>query len=355
MDEEKENLYELQMERFKVFKAQIPDPEKSDIVFDFHGKNLYAHKFMISTISPTFDSMLASRWAKPNEPVQIRDYSFDDFKEFLTFIYSGKCQFTDENIFIMVDIAEFYGVGVFKKACDKYLEKIELNLNNVFQMLKKAEKYSIVQLKKSLYIFVSNNLLSFLQSEQFLNLEEFVVKYIVKCVQKTSDQETLLEWVYKWTENQAINKQKLNKNLDLNDAMKKEMTDFLPFFTFAAMDSDFLDKFIVKIIGKNGKVIKGQLQCPNVNKVAAAILSRLNITCTKENSSYCYWKTRQPKPTEASQLIKNENIDWYLIYDHDGDIAYKHRSMIIRYDYLLAEMVAEDHFEIDGYCKIEIV
>uniref|UniRef100_A0AC34G5B8 BTB domain-containing protein n=1 Tax=Panagrolaimus sp. ES5 TaxID=591445 RepID=A0AC34G5B8_9BILA len=128
----KETLYELQMERFEVFKTQDPENEHFDGVFEFNGKKLYANKFMICSISSTFNSMLSKRWTKPDEPIIIQEYSYDDFKQLLTFIYSGECSLTADNIFAMVDIAEFYGILLLKKYCEEFLADVKLDAKNVF-------------------------------------------------------------------------------------------------------------------------------------------------------------------------------------------------------------------------------
>uniref|UniRef100_A0AC34G0M7 BTB domain-containing protein n=1 Tax=Panagrolaimus sp. ES5 TaxID=591445 RepID=A0AC34G0M7_9BILA len=106
----KQNLYDLQMKRLEVFKAQNPESDELDVVFEIDGKLLYANKYTLCSISAPLKAMLSNRWYRTEEPVGISDYSFDDFKEFITFIYSGECKLSKDNIFAMVDIAEYYDV-----------------------------------------------------------------------------------------------------------------------------------------------------------------------------------------------------------------------------------------------------
>uniref|UniRef100_A0AC34FGT2 BTB domain-containing protein n=1 Tax=Panagrolaimus sp. ES5 TaxID=591445 RepID=A0AC34FGT2_9BILA len=375
MDDAKQNVYELQMERFEIFKAQDPKNDDFDIVFEINRKKLYAHKFILSSISPTFKSVL-SEWTKLNEPIPIKNYTFDDFKEFLTFIYSGTCAFKNDNIIVMIDLAESYDVSVFKKACEKFLTNSVIGLNNVYQMLEIVNKYSMVQLKELLYTFIFDNISSFLQSEQFLNLKKSTLKdVVVECLQKTFfKQKEIFEAIYKWAENQAMQTQMVDKNL--NDAMKKELSDFLPFFKFEKMDADFLIEFVVrkafvftndelkkilwarshicvKVIDRNEKLMKGELQCPDAEKVAAVIHTMKNTFCSFEQT-YCYLPTEAEIPWKESELVKNGSIDWYLVYDYDGDLAIKPREIIDKTDYLLAEMFPEDGFQLSYKCKITV-
>uniref|UniRef100_A0AC34FS22 BTB domain-containing protein n=1 Tax=Panagrolaimus sp. ES5 TaxID=591445 RepID=A0AC34FS22_9BILA len=132
MDAKLKYFYELYIQKYEVFKAQDPETGEFDVVFEIEGKKLYAHKSKLCEVSTTFKSMLSDRWTKPNEPIIIQDYTFDDFTKFVTFIYSGDCEFAHDNISALIDIAEFYNVPVFKKACEDFLLTAEWTLNNIF-------------------------------------------------------------------------------------------------------------------------------------------------------------------------------------------------------------------------------
>uniref|UniRef100_A0A914XXI3 BACK domain-containing protein n=1 Tax=Panagrolaimus superbus TaxID=310955 RepID=A0A914XXI3_9BILA len=154
----------------------------------------------------------------------------------------------------MVDIAEFYNVKVFKKACEDYLLKTEWNLINVFPMLDLAFKYSLEDLKKSLLDFVSKNLSVFLKCDKFQDLSHSIVYDIIKSNENTVRQEELFEMVFKRAEKQALEKQKSDKNL--NEAiicflpfemMKEELSVFLQFIKFHMMNHEFIMTFVGKI------------------------------------------------------------------------------------------------------------
>uniref|UniRef100_A0AC34FA69 BTB domain-containing protein n=1 Tax=Panagrolaimus sp. ES5 TaxID=591445 RepID=A0AC34FA69_9BILA len=292
----KEIFYQIHKERYELFKSQDSENEDFDVVFDFNGKKLYANKFTLFPVSTTFKSMLSDRWTKPDEPIEIKDYTFEDFKEFLTFFYSGACELTDENIFAMVDMAEFYNITIFK-----------------------------------------------------------------------------------WADNRTTEKQKIQGKLNVNKAIKEELSEFLPLFNFKKMNGDFFIKFVVKkssflfsseelsnilwaqrypseirIVDGNGKSMKGELQCDDIDQVVKIIQSKKNICCTYTAShNYYYWATRQPKPSTPSKLTKNDKIEWYLLYDYEGDLAVKKQNELSDSDYLLAELVAEYGFQISTKCKIE--
>uniref|UniRef100_A0A914QNX4 BTB domain-containing protein n=1 Tax=Panagrolaimus davidi TaxID=227884 RepID=A0A914QNX4_9BILA len=240
----KQNLYEIQMECFEIFKAQ--NPEDFDVAFEIDGNKLYADKSRLSKISPTFKSMLSDRWHTKNDTISIKDYSFKDFKEFLTFIYSGECSLNNENIFDIIDIAEFYGVKIFKNACVEYLSKIPISVENVFEFFELSDKYSLLKLKQSTDAFICKNFGNLLKSESFRKLSKSVMKGFLASNQNTLRWEEFFESVFKWAEIRALKKQELNENFNLQETIKEELYDFLPFFKFDQMSSEFLIKFLVR-------------------------------------------------------------------------------------------------------------
>uniref|UniRef100_A0AC34FE87 BTB domain-containing protein n=1 Tax=Panagrolaimus sp. ES5 TaxID=591445 RepID=A0AC34FE87_9BILA len=365
------NLSEIQKKIVKVFKAQDPETSYFDVCFEIDGKLLYADRFRLSLISPTFQSMLSDRWTSKNEPIKIKDYSFEDFKEFLTFIYSGECNLTIENIATMVDIAEFYQINIFKNACDKFLSKIKFTLKNMFQLLELANKYSMTNLKESLNIFISKNCGDLINLKEFQSLKKSTMKDIVEASRDSLRSEELFGAVFKWAENRAMKRGKCNDNL--NEAIKEEFSEILPFINFRTMNVEFIINFVVlksflftgpelrdillsawgkvyvRVIDSNEKILKGILDCPDIDKVVAVIKSQKNVL------RHTYWKTNQPKPSTPSKLNKNDEIELYLVYDIDGDLALKRRNCIKISDYILAEMFAEDGFIFDNtYKKIEV-
>uniref|UniRef100_A0AC35GXJ6 BTB domain-containing protein n=1 Tax=Panagrolaimus sp. PS1159 TaxID=55785 RepID=A0AC35GXJ6_9BILA len=344
--------YEFSMQLFEILKAQDPENGYFDVAFEIQGKKLYAHKSKLCPVSSSFKSMLSNQLTIYDKPILIEGYSFENFKEFLTFLYSGKCQLSKENIFSMVDIAEFYRVPCFKTICDEFLTKTELTLENIYQMIRISNKYSLTEFYQLVVSFASKNISTFLKNEQFYGLEKCTLIKILELSDKTKNQEVIFEAVYKWVEKQA------NKNLetdnffffglDLNDAIKKQISDLLPFISFQNMSVDFLTFFVVKqtdiftnnelrdilcarsgvhvqITDENGKKMKGELRCDEMERVVDVIKS-LNDKCCRFDFVLYYWRTTRQKPSTPSKLIKNEKIDWYLVYDFNGDIAIKTRN-----------------------------
>uniref|UniRef100_A0A914QRZ9 BTB domain-containing protein n=1 Tax=Panagrolaimus davidi TaxID=227884 RepID=A0A914QRZ9_9BILA len=84
------------------------------------------------TVSATLNSWLSDRWTTKDKIIKIEDYSYDNFYQFLCFIYIGKCLLTVETISQLIDMAEYYAVECLKELCDNYFSKISNNtLENV--------------------------------------------------------------------------------------------------------------------------------------------------------------------------------------------------------------------------------
>uniref|UniRef100_A0AC35GFS8 Uncharacterized protein n=1 Tax=Panagrolaimus sp. PS1159 TaxID=55785 RepID=A0AC35GFS8_9BILA len=191
--------------------------------------------------------------------------------------------------------------------------------------------------------------------------------------------EEFFEAVFKWAEIQALKKQKLDENLNVQETIKEDLAEMLQFFKFDKMSTEFLIKFVakkasflfsgeklneilfsahdkvyVRIYDETGKIMKGLLDCYELEKVCDVIESQKNKPMM-ENSYCCtFWYTNQSIPTVPCKLIKRHGIEWYLLYNRCGDLDVVQKSCILNHHYLLAEMFAEDGFVLNRKCKIEI-
>uniref|UniRef100_A0A914P3K1 BTB domain-containing protein n=1 Tax=Panagrolaimus davidi TaxID=227884 RepID=A0A914P3K1_9BILA len=288
-------------------------------------------------------------------------YKFDDFKELLTFIYSGKCNITNENVFVMLDMAEFYQIKDLKQLCDDFFPEMELNLTNIFDMLEISNKYSMNRMKESIQKFISQNFKPFFKSDEFLNTEKSVVTEIIALGQIFAIKyEEMFQAAYEWSENEAIKKQKeLNDgNLNMNDAIKVEMQDFLPYIKFNQMEISFFEKYVVK---------RGFIFTSNeLSDLLESVQSNVRVKITNEDGQSIYGLI--PKKSSTVNVIKslqNQCSDGpskrigamrYLVYT----VYYYGFFVGICTDppdtcYLLAEMNSETDFEFTEDCKIEIV
>uniref|UniRef100_A0A914R0D7 BTB domain-containing protein n=1 Tax=Panagrolaimus davidi TaxID=227884 RepID=A0A914R0D7_9BILA len=238
---------ELCDERFKMFKSQDLENGFFDVTFDVEGKLIHAHKFMLASISEVLKRMVSDTWNN-GDPITIKAYSFKNFYEFLKFIYSGKCSFTDDNIFSMIDLSEFYQVKSLQHKCDQFLSKKEYTANNVLVILKALSNYSLPLFEKSLCKAVKENGINLVESDGFMETSKEIVMKIVKFKDKIVSEEKLFEKIYEWAENQAQKKQEESNEeiFNMNDLIKSQLNEILPYIQFKKMNLNFLNRFVVK-------------------------------------------------------------------------------------------------------------
>uniref|UniRef100_A0AC35GTD8 BTB domain-containing protein n=1 Tax=Panagrolaimus sp. PS1159 TaxID=55785 RepID=A0AC35GTD8_9BILA len=245
---EVENIfYQMQLKRFEQFKSQNPENEDFDVIFQIDGKKLYANKYMLTSISETFKSMLSERWTTKDEPITLDGYRFEEFYQFLCFIYSGGCLITDENVFTMIDIAEYYMVEAFKDVCDEYLSNMEYDINNISTFMDCVNKYSLVKLRANLVEYVDNNFIDLLEAIT-LNAKKFELDYFFESERTPFREENLFEAIYNLAEKRVTEKRVI-ESASVKNAIKEELSDLLPKFDFIKMSHKFLLSFVVTKCG----------------------------------------------------------------------------------------------------------
>uniref|UniRef100_A0AC35FFZ5 BTB domain-containing protein n=1 Tax=Panagrolaimus sp. PS1159 TaxID=55785 RepID=A0AC35FFZ5_9BILA len=363
-------------ERYQIFKSQDYKDGAFDLTFDVEGKKIYAHKFMILSASEVFKRMISDTW-NYGESIKIEAYSYNDFYELLTFLYSEKCSLTDENIFVMVDLSEFYQIKALQQKCDVYLSQKKYTKENVLMFCEDENIIAMVDLSEFYQIVALQQ-----KCDKYLSQKEYTKENILLFFEdRIVTEEKLFEKVFQWTEKQVTDKQKKanNETFDLNNSIKSEIKEFLPFINFKKMKLSFLHSFVVKkgflfsydelseilenaesalkikvrITSANGKSINCML--PHDSHAIEIIKSLKNSFNYVSYGQYLYWQPVFKKPSTFSSLKKRIGVEWYLVYCGSGQIGVFNHSYIDGSHYLIAEMTAETPgFDCMGNFKIEI-
>uniref|UniRef100_A0A914Z1U1 Uncharacterized protein n=1 Tax=Panagrolaimus superbus TaxID=310955 RepID=A0A914Z1U1_9BILA len=59
-----------------------------------------------------------------------------------------------------------------------------------------------------------------------------------------------------------------------------------------------------------------------------------------------FWTFPFRAPETPSSVQNMKGVEWYLCMEADGGVTFKHRSVVERNDYLLAEMKSNEEFEL---------
>uniref|UniRef100_A0A914PMS1 BTB domain-containing protein n=1 Tax=Panagrolaimus davidi TaxID=227884 RepID=A0A914PMS1_9BILA len=162
----------MHQERFNVFKSQDPENEHFDVAFKIKGKTILANKLLLTSASEYMNVLLSDRWTRNGEAVKIDDYCYDDFCQFLCFIYTGYCKLNDENIFQLTDISECYGIPLLKEFCDKFLSKMQYSVKRIDKLVKFCQKYSMTKMEAVLKDYICLNFDAIISTKEFLSYEK---------------------------------------------------------------------------------------------------------------------------------------------------------------------------------------
>uniref|UniRef100_A0A914P6E4 BTB domain-containing protein n=1 Tax=Panagrolaimus davidi TaxID=227884 RepID=A0A914P6E4_9BILA len=258
-DLSKNYIFDMQQERFKIFKSQDLEAGNFDVTFEVEGKKLFGHKFILEPISETLKLMLSDRWTTKDEPVKIEAYSYDNFYEFICFVYSGSCNLNAENVFPMVDLAEFYDVSFLKDYCEKYiLSTMKITIENMEEMSEFADKYSLKMFMDSIKKFIRQNNREIIKDEKFSVFKKPFIEFL-STIPRDPDyygngnyysdsyikESEFFQSVYKWAEQQVNMKQEAaEEGFNLLEAIKAILSTILPKIKFGKMKIEFLMKFV---------------------------------------------------------------------------------------------------------------
>uniref|UniRef100_A0A914PRE0 BTB domain-containing protein n=1 Tax=Panagrolaimus davidi TaxID=227884 RepID=A0A914PRE0_9BILA len=315
-------------------------------------QQLHAHSFVLWPSSKVLEKTLFGPLAHKG-PIPIIRHTYNDFKEFLTFLYLGKCNITMDNVMALVDLGEYYEVQLLKNKCDEFLTKNSTKIENVLKVYESLKVYSLENAMKKVMEFVGKNTVEILKSDEFLSAKKETIFDIAKMKNLTAKQEEVFEAICKWNEH--------NSPEDIpnkNEFLKNQLADIIPLIDFSVMNFNFLNNFVVR---------KGFL-FPSYEDLADAL---------------CKAATKKQEEKEERQKIvpKRKRIQ---ITDSRGQKAYADicdptiitaietmlesvapstcqgcasRKQAMQNDEIIAPVIlsADNYFSLDNQCKTEFV
>uniref|UniRef100_A0AC35FH86 BTB domain-containing protein n=1 Tax=Panagrolaimus sp. PS1159 TaxID=55785 RepID=A0AC35FH86_9BILA len=188
-------------QRYKYFADQNVEEGHFDVIFQFGTyQQLHAHSFVLWPSSKVFEKTLFGPLAHKG-PIPIIRHTLNDFKEFLTFLYLGKCNISMDNVMTLVDLGEYYEVQLLKNKCDEFLTKFitfiltknSTKIENVLKVYESLKVYSLKNAMKKVMEFVAKNTVDILKSVEFLTVKKETIFDIAKMKNLTAKQEELFE------------------------------------------------------------------------------------------------------------------------------------------------------------------
>ena len=144
----------------------------TDVSFIIDGKEIKAHKWMLSARSPVFAAMVESGMKESVENrVEINDIAPDIFEALLRFIYTDRVDLAQVDVQDLLVEANKYMIPLLKLECQKTLSE-RLTPGNCAEMLALADLHNCVHLKRSALHFIVRNRDGVMQTDGWKNLKE---------------------------------------------------------------------------------------------------------------------------------------------------------------------------------------
>uniref|UniRef100_A0A914PQ69 BTB domain-containing protein n=1 Tax=Panagrolaimus davidi TaxID=227884 RepID=A0A914PQ69_9BILA len=241
------NIYDLQCERFNAFKSQNQENAQFDVAFRIGSKKIYAHKFFLVSASETFKVMFSDRWKNNvnDIEIEIKNYEYDEFYQFLCFLYSGKCQISKTNVFQLTDMAEYYNVQTLSKLCDKFLHQTKhiINVKNVEEMFEFAQIYRLPNFRIVINNYIQQNIGQIIRDKQFSAHKKPFVEFL-STIERSGLEEDYFKAIHTWAEQQAMQLALDDEDFNLQEFVKTELTGIFSKIDFSKMRTSFILEFI---------------------------------------------------------------------------------------------------------------
>lgn len=155
----------------------------ADVCFVIDGKEIKAHKTILSARSPVFSAMLASgmREALANR-VEIKDVTPDIFEALLCSIYTDQVDFTKIDPVGLLTAANKYLLPLLKFQCQRFLAQ-RITTENCVELLALADLHNAVHLKKSTVNFIRLHITDIMQTEGWRNLKQCHPRLVLETVE----------------------------------------------------------------------------------------------------------------------------------------------------------------------------
>jgi len=154
------------------FEQLFTNRSDTDVCFVIDGKEIQAHKLVLSARSPVFAAMLKSGMKESvSNRVEIDDIAPDIFEALLRFIYTDRVDLTRIETKDLLAAANKYLLPLLKFECQQFLAR-RITAKNCVELLALADLHNAVHLKKSTATFVRLHRADIFQTEEWKNLRQ---------------------------------------------------------------------------------------------------------------------------------------------------------------------------------------
>lgn len=148
-------------------KALVNNSEFSDIRIIIDEKIIYAHRAILACQCDRFRAMLSSNMKEVSDgEIVILDWSYEGYFALITYIYTGRLPVDCVKVDELLGLADSYTFDSLKLLCERILIN-SIEIANCCYLLKIADTYSAIELKKFALNFIMKSF------DQVVNTEAF--------------------------------------------------------------------------------------------------------------------------------------------------------------------------------------
>lgn len=175
------------------------------LVEDLEGKpkaSFPAHKIILAASVPYFRAMFTSDMQESNKSeVKLRGVDEVGLKAVVSFIYSGKLEFTELNVQGVLSTASFLGLQNLVEASARYMIK-HLSPSNCLGVRAFSTMFDLAEMREKADKFAKSKFAKVFREEEFLNLTVEEVEYFVSDDQiSVESEEDIYAAVTRWINN----------------------------------------------------------------------------------------------------------------------------------------------------------
>ncbi|KAJ8870589.1 hypothetical protein PR048_029612 [Dryococelus australis] len=152
------------LEKLKIQKEQ---GRFCDVTLYVEGKQFKAHRSVLASCSPYFDSVLKMH-RTVKERLTIICQNSEIFSCLLNYMYTGSVVIDKNNVAELLRLSNHFLVNKLKSYCAEYLDRY-LDVTNCLSVREMAEKYNMPALSKAATVFVQVHVNKVTQQDELLN------------------------------------------------------------------------------------------------------------------------------------------------------------------------------------------
>ena len=159
-----------------------------------------ASRLVLAAMSPYFQGMFSSDMAEARTGIlDLPSVSLSVFQDILKLCLCGGNPLNEDNWMEFLDVAEMMQLAHIKQLCIVYLDKhLTLTLDNCLQWWRSLTIYSLLDIAKRAFCFLTDNMTDFLQTENLVQVTKEELFEILTSDKLTCNETDIMKAVMEW-------------------------------------------------------------------------------------------------------------------------------------------------------------